>query len=398
LAAQGDAAGRDQLARAEKMRALGEMAGGIVHDLNQNLNLIVGHAQIALRSLADPSAERAGSTDLPELLAIIAQAALEGAEKLKRLQSFAKPSDDEPPERFELGELVRETAQLTSPRWKDMPQAQGRPIRLLLEVEGETAMIGRPVAVREALTNLIFNAVDAMPEGGLLRLSVTREEGDVVVEVADTGTGMTAEVRARLFEPFFTTKGAGGTGLGLVNVFGAVERHDGRVEVDTAPGRGTTFRLLFPAAPFLAPTAPARRVTDGAAAGPLRRIAEGAPRDGRAQRILVVDDEPKMCRMVVRMLQPGGHQVVEAYSAEQALEHLQAGPFDLVISDLGLGTGMNGWELAERVRDEYSRTRFVLATGWGGSIDEERAKAFNVAGIVGKPYSIDALLAVVEAD
>ena len=397
VVAQGDAAPPDQLARAEKLRALGEMAGGIVHDLNQNLNLIVGHAQIALRGLADPASERPASAELHELLAIIAQSALEGAEKLRRLQTFTKPADDQPPERFELGELMRETAQLTSPRWKDMPQAQGRPIRLLLEVEGDTSMIGRPVAVREALTNLVFNAVDAMPEGGTLRLSVVRQDGHVVAEIADNGTGMTPEVRARMSEPFFTTKGAGGTGLGLVNVFGTVESHDGRVEVDTAPGRGTTFRLLVPAAPYLAPTAPAPGATEGGASGPLPRARDGAARPTRPQRILVVDDEPKICRMVLRMLQPGGHQVVEAYSAEGGLGHLQSGHFDLVISDLGLGTGMNGWEFAERVRDQYPRTRFVLATGWGGSIDEERAKAFNVAGIVGKPYSIEALMAVVES-
>jgi two-component system cell cycle sensor histidine kinase/response regulator CckA len=369
------------------------MAGGIVHDLNQNLNLIVGHAQIALRGLEGQAGEGAAPVELRELLAIIAQSAIEGAEKLKRLQSYTKPADGGPPERFELGELMRETAQLTSPRWKDMPQAQGRPIRLLLEIEGETAVIGRPVTVREAITNLIFNAVDAMPEGGVLRLAVRREDGDVVAEVTDNGTGMPPEVRARLFEPFFTTKGAGGTGLGLVNVFGAVEQHDGRIDVDTAPGRGTTFSLRFPAAPFLASAAPPRTLTDGLpAARPVRRADAPPPRSERPQRILVVDDEPRMCRMVVRMLQPGGHEVVEAYSAEEALTHLKAGHFDQLISDLGLGPGMNGWELAERVRDEHPRTRFVLATGWGGSIDAERARAFNVAAIVGKPYSIDALL------
>src|SRR5687768_16102938 len=292
MAAQGDDAAREQLARAEKLRALGEMAGGIVHDLNQNLNLIVGHAQIALRGLAGQADGSAAPVDLRELLGIIAQSAIEGAEKLKRLQTYAKPADGEPPERFDLGELMRETAQLTSPRWKDMPQAQGRPIRLLLEIEGDTAVIGRPITVREAITNLVFNAVDAMPEGGSLRLSVRREEGQVVAEVADTGTGMTPDVRARLFEPFFTTKGDRGTGLGLVNVFGAVDGHDGRIEVDTAPGQGTTFRLCFPAAPYPASSAPARTLLE-ARAGSQRRAEAVLDRRGRAQRILVVDDEPK---------------------------------------------------------------------------------------------------------
>jgi DNA-binding response OmpR family regulator len=117
---------------------------------------------------------------------------------------------------------------------------------------------------------------------------------------------------------------------------------------------------------------------------------------GKRLRVLAVDDDPRMCRMVFRVLSPKGHEVTEAYSAEEGLEHMARERYDLVISDLGLGSGMNGWEFAQRVRDDYPSTRFILATGWGNSIDEVRARLFNVSAIVGKPYSIDALVGAVE--
>jgi CheY-like chemotaxis protein len=377
------------LARVEKLRSLGEMAGGIVHDLNQSLNLIVGHAQIALRGLDDSGADPARLRgELRDLLGLIAQSAMEGGQKLSRLQSFIRPLEDAPAERVDLAGLLRDVAQLTAPRWRDMPQAQGRPIELRQKAEGDSAIVGWPAALREAFTNLIFNAVDALPAGGLIRLSVRRQDGQVLVEVSDDGVGMPPEVKARVFEPFFSTKGEAGTGLGLVGVYATVERHDGRIEVDSAPGRGTTFRLCFPAAPaaleVAPPTASPAAPTPAAASPP------------EPLRVLVVDDDPRMCRMVYRMLSPKGHEVAEAYSAEDGLERLARQRYDLVISDLGLGPGMNGWEFAQRVRDEHPSTRFILATGWGNAIDGARARLFNVSAIVGKPYSIDALVDAVE--
>ncbi|HEV8635637.1 MAG TPA: ATP-binding protein [Chloroflexota bacterium] len=386
------------LARVEKLRSLGEMAGGIVHDLNQNLNLIVGHAQIALRNLDDPSADLARlRNDLHDLLGLIAQSAMEGGQKLGRLQSFIRPLDDTPAERIDLGRLLQEVAHLTSPRWKDMPQAQGRPIELHQKTEGDATIIGWPASLREAFTNLIFNAVDAMPDGGTIWLSVRRQDGQVAAEVTDAGVGMPPEVKARVFEPFFSTKGEQGTGLGLVNVYATVERHDGRIEVDSAPGHGTTFRLSFPAAPQTLTAEPAPSPTPSVAPRPPPpAVARPAESPEQPLRVLVVDDDPRMCRMVYRVLSPKGHEVTEAYTAEEGLDHMARQRYDLVISDLGLGSGMNGWEFAQRVRDDYPDTRFILATGWGNSIDEVRARLFNVAAIVGKPYSIDALVGAVE--
>src|SRR4030081_1871852 len=147
---------------------------------------------------------------------------------------------------MDLSKVVRDAAQLPAPRWRDAAQAEGRPISLHIEAAGHPTIQGSPAQLRELMTNLIFNAVDALPTGGMIRLGGVAEDGRGIIEVADSGVGMRAEVQARVFEPFFTTKGEGGTGLGLAMVFGIVEQHGGHIEVRSAPGDGTTFRIALP--------------------------------------------------------------------------------------------------------------------------------------------------------
>jgi CheY-like chemotaxis protein len=269
---------------------------------------------------------------------------------------------------------VTDVVRLTAPRWRDAAQAAGAPVRVSvnLELAGDDEVMGWSASLREALTNLVFNALDAMPRGGDLQLGVRSVGAMVAVEVIDTGAGMPPDVAARIFEPFFTTKGERGTGLGLAMVYGIVERHGGQITVDSAPGRGSTFRLTFPAA------APAG---DSAPRG-------AAPQGIKPLRVLAVDDEPALGRMAALMLAPDGHSVVVATSAEEALERLAAEPFDLVISDVGMGAGLNGWELAELVRLHYPGVRFALATGWGAQIDPDEARALGVCAVLPKPYRL----------
>jgi CheY-like chemotaxis protein len=281
---------------------------------------------------------------------------------------------------------VRDAVQLTAPRWRDAAQAAGRPIRLHIEAEGQPTVQGSAAQLRELMTNVIFNAVDALPTGGTIRLRVAAEDGQGIIEVTDSGVGMSAEVQARVFEPFFTTKGEGGTGLGLAMVFGIVEQHGGRVEVRSAPGEGTTVRSSFPlvnasAQAEISPTPPAQLE-------PLLPL-----------RILAVDDEPMMTRAVVRMLKPSGHVVSVAASGEEALEKLAEQTFDVVVSDMGMGPGMNGWELAEAVERRWPNVRFLLATGWGAAIDPGEARARGVEAVLAKPYHpADLLRALARTD
>ena len=204
----------------------------------------------------------------------------------------------------------------------------------------------------------------------------------MLVEVVDSGTGMPPAVQAHIFEPFFTTKGEGGTGLGLAQVFGIVQRHRGTIEVQSALGRGTTFQLSFPAAE--ASLAPRPVPAEHHLTRPLR--------------ILAVDDEPALARLAATILDQLGHTTAIAESGEQALALLAAEPFDVVLSDLGMGTGMNGWELAEQVSANWPRTRFVLVTGWGADIDPEIAQARGVRTVINKPYRTDSLLRALVAD
>jgi PAS domain S-box-containing protein len=370
---------REVFAQTEKLRALGQMAGGIAHDLNQCLALVAGHTELAIRSLKQ---DRVGDEEpLRSSLATVLRAARDGAQSVKRLQTYARPAQSEVPVKLNLGTLLDEVATLTAPAWRDAAQQEGRHIDVRVTSDADATIEGSPPDLREAFTNLVFNAVDALPGGGTIALRALRQDGCVVAEVQDSGVGMPADVRARIFEPFFTTKGAQGLGLGLSMVFGVVERHSGRVEVDSAPGQGTTFRLSFPAASGAADSA---ETIEGLASA-------------RSLRILAVDDEPDIANMVSLMLQPYGHRMAVATSGEEALERLAVEPFDLVISDVGMGARMNGWELAERVRSEFPAVRLVLATGWGAEIDQDEARARGVDAVVSKPFRIADLQRVVAA-
>jgi signal transduction histidine kinase len=235
---------RELAARAEKLRALGQMASGIAHDLSQTLALISGYAEMTREELQQHllSPERAVAH-----LDVILSGAHDGAETVRRLLAWAGATRPAEGALVDLERLLPEVARLTAPRWRDATQAGGHPVELRIEVNGPAVIEGNSSTLREALTNLIFNAVDAMPSGGSITLRARRRAEEVIVEVADTGPGIAPHVREHMFEPFFTTKGKRGAGLGLAQVMAAVEQHRGGVEVDTASGRGTTVRLLFPA-------------------------------------------------------------------------------------------------------------------------------------------------------
>jgi CheY-like chemotaxis protein len=206
-----------------------------------------------------------------------------------------------------------------------------------------------------------------------------------LIDVADTGTGMPPEIKARVFEPFFTTKGQAGSGLGLAMVFGIVQRHQGQIDITSDEGRGTTIHLTLPAA-------------DRAQAAP---ASVAAADDVTARRILVVDDEPRLAALLVGLLRYEGHEGVTAQSAEEALERLASGQFDLVITDLSMGEGMNGWDLAAAIAASPTPIPVVLATGWGAGIDDDEASSRGVSGVVAKPYrraDIHAVIARVLAD
>jgi PAS domain S-box-containing protein len=230
---------REQVLQAEKLRAVGEMAAGIAHNFNNVLTTILTRSQLLALQLTD-------TTSLQRGLNLITQAASDGAAIVRRLQKLARGPGVSEVAALDLNTLVQEVAETTQPVWHDHARREGRPVELRLELNPAPQIAARAAELREVLTNLILNAVEAMPRGGQLTLRTWAEGGAVCIAVSDTGIGMTPEVQRRLFDPFFTTKGARGTGLGLSVSQALIKGHQGTLTVDSAPGRGTTFVIRLP--------------------------------------------------------------------------------------------------------------------------------------------------------
>jgi signal transduction histidine kinase len=231
-------ASREALARTEKLRALGQMAAGLSHDLKNILNPLSMHAQIVKRAIARGNTEQANQS-LDEMGAVIHR----GVETIDRLRTFSRQSAEAPAKKVDLALLARESVAIARPRMSSRVAALSR---ILEELGDVPPVLGHADEIVGAVVNLVANAIDAMPEGGTITVRTGVTDGRAFLTVADSGPGMTPEVQARVFEPFFTTKGAEGTGLGLANVFATMQRHGGSVALETEPGKGAAFTLSFP--------------------------------------------------------------------------------------------------------------------------------------------------------
>jgi signal transduction histidine kinase len=238
-------AAQRQMLRQERLSAFAEMAGGVVHDFSNALMSIIGYSEMLLGADGRCLANR--DTTL-EYLRIINTAGRDAADVVSRLRDFYRPRTTAESQVLELKEVLHQAVLMTQPKWKDPTRAAGTEILVQTELQNLPVMRGNPAELREMMTNLIFNAVDAMPDGGTLLVRTRGTDGSVIIEVTDSGSGMTAEVRARCLDPFFSTKGDTGTGLGLAMVFGIVQRQQGQIEIESTPGLGTTFRITLPAA------------------------------------------------------------------------------------------------------------------------------------------------------
>jgi CheY-like chemotaxis protein len=265
---------------------------------------------------------------------------------------------------------VEQSISLTQPKWKDQAQAEGKTIDIRAEFKQVPFIAGNEAELREVLTNLIFNAVDAMPEGGAITLR-TRPDGErVVLEVSDTGTGMTEEVRQRCLEPFFSTKGDRGTGLGLAMVFGTVQRHEGAIDIETEPGRGTTFIIRLP-------------VMHERGGGEGLRHTEGM---SRPLHVLVVDDDPTMRELVIAYLANDGHTVDTATSGREGLEKFRVGHYDLVMTDRAMPE-MGGDQMAAAVKRLAPHKPVIMLTGFGDMMKAADEQPAGVDVVLSKPVT-----------
>ena len=364
-----------QLRQSEKLTALGQLAGGIAHDFNNLLQAILGYTQLMKQSPGNVQFVKRS-------LDVVEAAANDGSETVRRIQQFARLRPDEQFVAVDVNEVVHDALAITRPRWKEK-QTHGRhPLHLDLQLNRVPSISGRPAALTEVLTNLILNAMDAMISGGTLSIMThTGAGGTAVITVRDTGIGMPETVQRRIFDPFFSTKGEGGSGLGLSMSYSIIKRHGGEITVESAPGQGATFTLVFAGAPKTADAAPG---------------SEPASKR-RSVRILLIDDEPKVRETLAELLATTGHTVTAMASAQSAIAEFSRGRFDAIISNLGMA-GMSGWELVERLRTVDGDIPILIVTGWGLRDEElSRMESLRVSRCLFKPIRADELDAAVQA-
>jgi PAS domain S-box-containing protein len=374
----------NQLHHSQKMEAIGNLTGGLAHDFNNLLSVVIGNLDLMSGGSALNSADR-------ELVGDALAAALRGAELTRRLLAFARRQPLSP-ECIDVNERLTGTTAL-------LRRTLGENIAVTERLEGALwPVVVDPAQLEAALTNLATNARDAMPQGGKLAFRTANLRVDaesigtpaalkpgayVVIEVTDTGTGMTPEVLARVFDPFFTTKPVGkGTGLGLSMVFGFIKQSGGHIEATSEPGRGTCFRLYLPCA---AGSSVARAVE-----APSATAAAGATHGT----ILVVEDNTAVRRVVTRQLAALGYRILEAADADAALKLLKTERVDLLFTDIVMPGSMNGAELARRAIAARPGLKVLFTSGFPGGVGDEPWRP-DGARLLNKPYRREELVRAV---
>jgi nitrogen-specific signal transduction histidine kinase/CheY-like chemotaxis protein len=360
---------RFRVIREQKFRTLGSLAAGVAHNINNRLTPVLGWTEMLLERLAaDEAIER---DELRHALTVINQGASDSVETVRRLQEYSRPARVKGPEAVQLRDVLEQLLALTRPQWDN--EAARRGIRYEIDLQAEAAPPVLAVAseIREALLNILENALAAMPQGGRLTLTIRGEDDRAVVSVTDTGKGMSPEVQRLAFEPFFTTRGnSGGTGLGLSLAQEIVHRYRGSITLSSQEKVGTTFTLAFP-------TIGADSLRTPAFLPQIEPL-----------RVLAVEDEPEVLDVVRAMLSSSGHTVLSAASGREALEILARESVDLLVTDLGM-PGMTGLALAA----EAKRRRplpVVLLTGWADELEPGGTREVDV--VVAKPFTRELLL------
>jgi signal transduction histidine kinase len=359
-----DIAMEKNLAEAEKLRSLGLMASGIAHNFNNTLTVILGNSELLEgASLSKNSAQR---------VSVIKKASMEGAEIVERLLTFTRSKSlNSDYATVVINQLVEDAIKMTEPIWRAKAQHKGINITIHQHLSPENLKVhGNEGALKEVLVNIIFNAIDAMPNGGGIDISTYREVSRVCVCISDSGTGISEEDKRRIFDPFFTTKDPPNTGLGMSLAFGIVNSHNGSIEVKSWPGKGTTFMISLPLSNRADQTCPP----------PEKSSVQGKP-----CRVLVIDDEEAIVDFICEALEALGHYATGANSGQAGIEIHSSGDYDLVITDLAM-PGMSGWEVLAKVRDSSPGVKVGLMSGWDLSEDELSQKGVDF--MLRKPFSI----------
>lgn len=368
---------QSEMIKQERMNALAQLVSGIVHDFNNTLMPLIGLPEYLLNQ---PGAldER---DEVIDMLKAMLNAATDARDVVRRLREFYRPDEGIEVRPFILAELVKRVIIMTEPAWKTQAEAQGRTITMETDFADLPKVSGNESSLREMLTNMVINASHAIPTTGTIRISTEQHDGFAVLRIADTGTGMTEEVKRRCFEPFFSTKGDSGTGLGLAMCYGIVQRHGGIIELDSEVGRGTMFTIRIP----IHGPADARRV---------EQQTHSTVKLARSLHVLVVDDSSTARSLVKRYLKAEGHTVDVADSGTAALELLRGGTFDLVISDRAM-PGMSGDDLATQAKQLVPGIPVIMLSGFGDLMNTKCECPDGVNAVIAKPVTPEELNAAI---
>jgi PAS domain S-box-containing protein len=369
-----------QLLQSEKLKSLGELSGGVAHDFNNVLAAILGRVQLLKIQFKPPSGKqekRKSMLDLMKSLEIIERASLDGAETVRRIQEFSrKRTDDKNFTQSDINQLLDNALEFTSVRWKNEAESKGIKINIQKEYSSLPSTLGSAAELREVFTNLINNALDAMPQGGSIKIKTYKENSHIFVKIEDTGAGIPEDIRNRIFDPFFTTKGVQSTGLGMSISYGIIHRHKGTIVVNSCEGKGTTFTIKLPILEKLLEK---------------KGTVVTIPRRQRKARILVLDDEEDVGQLLSDILASEGHEVEVASNGSQGIEMFKKKSFDMVFTDLGMPS-MSGWEVAEKIKTINRKVPVALVTGWNIELKDQEMRDKNIDLVIHKPFEVEQVL------
>ncbi len=371
---------KDQQERAihnERLVAVGELAGGVAHNFNNVLQIVLGNTQLAMTNL-----ELGQMGEAIENLSLILDSSKLASDTVKRLQHFAgskSPLTDN--KAFDLYETVEQAIGMTKVWWKTRPEKQGKVIKVVKRLERGCHVEGRESELFEVVVNLIKNACEAMPEGGVLDINLEQKDGVIELNVSDSGIGVPKDIQKKIFLPFFTTKGSDSVGMGLASSYGIIGNHDGKLLVNSQAGKGATFTI---------------RLQQSHRSFSPKTELENSKLQSNLN-ILLVDDSVGTLNILTKLLKQMGQSVFQASTGQEALELLDRLDTDLVICDLGL-PDMTGWEVGEKIIGKDSlcgsrKTPFIIITGWAGQRDNHsKIVESGVDYLLEKPIDKDQLL------
>ena len=368
------------LIRNERMRAIGEIAMGMAHEINNTLSAVMGAAHLLSRrgDLAD---------DARRLALQIEHAANHGATSVERLQSFLSPEQARDQERHRLARLIDEAIEFTRGRWRDEAQSMQIRYEMINRVDVRLNIMGNAGEIKEALVKVILNALDAMPSGGNITFDATTTPGHVLLTITDEGIGMDERTQRHAFDPFFSTKQDKSSGLGLYLVFTTMKRHGGRIDIESRPGHGTLIRLAFPR---MTPFDTLTPVTEDQSSEKSTPAQDTGDTSGDRLKILVIDDEPMVRDVHSKLLKRLGHDVDTADGGSDAMEQASTVAYDVIFTDLSMPQ-ISGWETARRLRELCPNSVVVLLSGWGRHQSEEMLQSCGISHVLAKPVTTSQL-------